>query len=220
MSELGERLGRRFARFATDVVVARPWLWPLFRGPLRLQFDRLAASWEERGGPTALAPLAAALARVDGAGRILDLGTGTGKAARLAAQTFPGAQVVGVDLAPEMVAEARRLLPAELGSRVRFEVADASSLGFEDGSFDLVMLVNMIPFFPELSRVTASGGAVVFAFYFGPATPIYVAPQKLREQLAPAGFGSFEELAAGEGTAFIARKASVETGMANAGPPV
>jgi SAM-dependent methyltransferase len=202
----GEALGRRFARLATKAVVAVPGLWPLFRGPLRRLFDKLAPVWEGRRGPEALAPLHAALERVEDVARGLDLGCGTGKAARVLAARYPGAEVVGVDLAPAMIEQARALLPNDLAARVRFEVADASELPFADSSFDVVVLLNMIPFFPELARVTAPGGAVVFAFYSGPATPIYVAPRTLRERLEPLGFGRFEELSAGEGTAFLARK--------------
>lgn len=207
MSELIWAAGRRFARMTTRAVVARPRVWGLFRGPLRRQFDRLAAGWEARLGPEALIPLGAALERLQSPPRrVLDLGTGTGKAARVAAGRFPQAKVIGVDLAPAMIEEARRLLPAELSDRVRFEVADASRLPFEDGAFDLVVLLNMIPFFEELARVTAPGGRVVFASSFGSETPIYVPPETLRKRVAPLGFGEFEELSAGDGTAFLATR--------------
>lgn len=201
-----ERLGRRFARVTTTAVVARPWLWRAFRGPLRVQFDRLAAGWEGMRGPESLEAVEAALERVPAATRALDLGTGTGKAARAVARRFSGATVVGVDLSPRMVAEATRLIPPGLAGRVRFQVADASALPFAAASFDLVVLMNAIPFFPELARVLAPGGAVVFASSSGPGTPIYVPPQRLRERLAPLGFGGFEELTAGAGTAFVATK--------------
>lgn len=206
MSEWLEWLGRRFARLATRAVVAEPRLWGLFRRPLRAQFDLIASSWEGRGGPNALAPLEALLDRIDPPRRALDLGTGTGKAARLVARRFSQAEVVGVDLAPAMVQEARGLLDPELADRVRFDVADAFALPFGNGEFELVVLLNMIPFFPELARVTAPGGALIFAFYSGPATPIYVPPETLRARLEPLGFGEFEEVAAGEGTGFLARR--------------
>ena len=152
-------------------------------------------------------PLGAALDRLaETPRRVLDLGTGTGKAARVVAKRFSQAEVVGVDLSPAMIEEARRLLPTEVSGRVRFEVADASRLPFEDGAFDLVVLLNMIPFFEELARVTAPGGRVVFASSFGPETPIYVPAETLRKRLAPLGFGEFEELNAGEGTAFLATR--------------
>jgi SAM-dependent methyltransferase len=203
-----ERLGRRFARFVTTAVVARPTLWRLLRRPLRSQFEHLAPVWDKRRGPETLIPLGAALDRLDEAPqRILDLGTGTGTAARVIARRFPDAEVVGVDLAPKMVEEARARLPADLAGRVRFEVGDASTLEFEPGAFDLVVLLNMIPFFEELARVTAPGGTVIFAFSSGPDTPIYVPTERLRERLEPLGFEGFEEAAAGPGTAVMARRA-------------
>jgi len=213
MSEWGERLGRRFARYATRTVVARPALWRLFRGPVRTQFTRLAPFWEGRRDALSLAPLEAALERFDEApSRILDLGTGTGIAARFLATRYRDADVVGVDLAPAMVEEARRLLPPELAGRVRFEVADGAALPFADGEFDLVVLLNMIPFFEELARVTTDGGAVVIASSSGPETPIYVPPETLRTRLAPLGFESFADVASGNGTAFVARKGRVASG--------
>jgi ubiquinone/menaquinone biosynthesis C-methylase UbiE len=172
---------------------------------MRGQFNRMASDWEDRFGPEGLVPLGASLERVSVAPRrALDLGTGTGKGARVVARFFPETEVVGVDLAPAMVEQAKRLLPSELAGRVRFEVADGSALPFEDGAFDLVVLQNMIPFFEELARVTAPGGTAVFASSRGPETPIYVPPEKLRERLAPLSFGDFEELSAGTGTAFLA----------------
>jgi SAM-dependent methyltransferase len=207
MSEWLEQAGRRFARLVTRAVVARPWLWRLFRRPLRAQFDWLAPVWDERRGPEALLPLQVAFDRLDDEPkRVLDLGTGTGKAARVAADRFPAAEVVGVDLSPAMIEEARRLLPSNLAGRVRFEVADASSLPFEDGAFDLVVLLNMIPFFDELGRVAGPRASVAFAYFAGAETPIYTPPGTLRERLEPFGFDQFEEIAAGEGTALLARR--------------
>ena len=202
-----ETLGRRFARFTTNQVVRRPRLWPLFRWLTRKQFDRIAPHWDEMRSPEAFASLEAALDSVEAEpGRILDLGTGTGRAAFLLARRYPESDVVGVDLAPAMLAEARRLTPPEVASRVRFEEADAERLPFPDASFDLVSLANMIPFFPELGRVTAPGGSVVFSFSGGPETPIYVPPGVLRSELAKHGFTEFADFAAGEGTALVARK--------------
>jgi len=203
--------GKRFARVATRAVVARPGLWRVFRRPLQAQFDALAPEWDGILGPEALAPLAAALERLDTApARVLDLGTGTGKAARLVADRFPHAEVLGVDLAPAMVEQARRLLPPEFLPRVRFEVGDASALPVPTEAFDLVVLLNMIPFFAELARVTAPGGTVVIAHVSGPSTPIWTPPETLRAGLAPFGFTSFEELTAGSGTALLAHKPNAE----------
>jgi SAM-dependent methyltransferase len=207
---VNERLvgaGRRFARVATRAVVARPALWRLFRRPLRAQFDALAESWEARRTDESIAPVATALERLPAEpAHVLDLGTGTGIAARAAAARFPAATVVGVDLSPRMIEEALRLAPPELAERLRFEVADASALPFSPGEFDLVLLLNMIPFFAELARVTAADGHVVIGFSNGPATPIYVPTSTLARGLQDAGFDLVGEVTAGSGTAVIARK--------------
>jgi SAM-dependent methyltransferase len=211
---LNERLlpaARRFARLTTRVVVSRPTLWRLFRRPLRASFDSLAPQWHDLVSVDGLAPLAEALGRLEAPpARVLDLGTGTGKAAQLVAERFPEAEVLGVDLSPGMIAEAVRLLPRELAGRVRFQVADASALPLDDEAFDLVVLLNMIPFFSELGRVTAAGGAIVVAHTSGTETPIWTPPETLRGKLQPLGFERFEELAAGSGTALLARKAKPE----------
>jgi SAM-dependent methyltransferase len=200
-------LEQRFARLATDLAVRRPALWGLLRRPLRLQFNRLARSWDEGRSPTRLAGFEAALALVPGAPRrALDVGTGTGDAAFALARRWPELEVVGVDLSELMVAEARRKIPLELAGRVRFEPADAAALPFEDGFFDLVGLNNAIPFFDELARVLAPGGIAVFGASAGAATPIYVAPERLRRELGNRGFEGFREVTAGRATGLLAWK--------------
>jgi ubiquinone/menaquinone biosynthesis C-methylase UbiE len=197
--------GQRFARLATDVVVRQPALWRLFRRATRKQFDKLAPVWDARRDPVAFAPVAAALETLPAPPqRVLDLGTGTGSVARLVKERFPDADVVGVDLSEAMIAEARAKTEDD---QVRYVVADAQRLPFEDGVFDLVTLGNMIPFFDELARVVGAGGRVLFAFSAGPSTPIYVAPERLRAELSRRGFGQFGELAAGRGTALVAARA-------------
>ena len=176
---------------------------------MRLQFDRLAPRWDTMRSPDHLGSFELALDGVAGSpARALDLGTGTGRAAFLLARRYPEAEVVGVDLAEDMLAEATKLTPPELAGRVRFERADAERLSYPDGSFDLVSLANMIPFFEELARVTSPGGAVVFSFSAGSETPIYVPPEVLRARLSEQGFAEFADFAAGNGTALSARKGS------------
>jgi SAM-dependent methyltransferase len=199
-------LGRRFARLVTNVVTRFPALWPVFRRLMGRQFDGIASRWEEVISPEHLEPLQAALASLDPPSRALDLGTGTGLAAFAVARRFPQADVVGADLAAGMIGEARRKTPPKLAGRVHFEVADASRLPYRDGQFDLVSLSNMIPFFDELARVTAPGGAVVLSFSGGSGTPIYVSPERLRAELGERGFTQFTDFAAGNGTALVARK--------------
>jgi SAM-dependent methyltransferase len=204
-----QALGQRFARLATDVVVSRPRLWFLLRWAIRFQFDRLAPRWEAmRSSETAYAPYEAALERLDPPPkRALDLGTGTGGAAFAIARRFPEAEVTGADLAERMIEQARGNVTDDVRERMRFEVADAARLPFPDGSFDLVGLSNMIPFFDELERVLAPGGFLIVAFSGGAETPIYVSPDRLRSELGRRGFADFADFSTDPGTALLARKA-------------
>lgn len=197
---------QRFARLVTDAVVRRPAVWRLARLPLRRMFDGLAPTWDTRIGPHHLSALELALADLPAPTHVLDLGTGTGVVARALAERYPEAEVVGIDLSPGMIDEARRQLPAELSGRLRFEVGDASALSSPDGGFELVVLSNMIPFAGELARVTAPGGTLVLSFSRGAETPIYVAPERLREELGRRGFAEFAEFSAEPATALRATR--------------
>ena len=78
--------------------------------------------------------------------RILDVGTGTGRAAIALAKA--GADVVGVDASEEMLAVARDRA-REAGARVQFDVADAHRLPFPDRSFDSAVCFRMLMHTPE-----------------------------------------------------------------------
>jgi ubiquinone/menaquinone biosynthesis C-methylase UbiE len=164
-------------------------------------FDQLAPGWGLRRAPDYLAAFNMALDELARPPtRVLDLGSGTGEPTAALARRWPSAEVIGVDMSRGMVEEARRRLPADLHGRVRYEVADASALPFPDGLFDLVTLVNMIPFFDELARVVAGGGHVLVFATQGARTPIYVPALRLRTELRRRGFEDFAEFAAGAGT--------------------
>jgi SAM-dependent methyltransferase len=200
--------GQRYARFVTTTVVRTPVLWRLFRGPTRRMFDRIAPEWEgTRTNPVRLAPALAAFGALPEApSTVLDVGTGTGAVARAAAEIFPQAAVAGVDVSSEMIAEARKHAGSD---RERYEVGDASALPFEDASFDLVVLNNMIPFFDELARVTRPGGHVAVAFGIGPRTPIYVPLDRVASELERRGFDEIATFEAGQGLSLVARRIPV-----------
>jgi ubiquinone/menaquinone biosynthesis C-methylase UbiE len=194
---------QRLIRVVTTAVVRVPFLWRLLRRPLARTFDRLAPTWETRLSEERLRPMTAALEAVPGQpGRVLDVGTGTGRVARVCAERWPAAEVVGVDLSAGMVEEARKL-----GGNVRYDVADSQRLPYPDASFDLLTLSNMIPFFDELARVAAPGGHVAVAYSLGDRTPIYVPLDRVRAELERRGFTHVASFAEGAGTSLLARKA-------------
>jgi malonyl-CoA O-methyltransferase len=105
---------------------------------------------------------------------ILDLGAGTGHGARALKRRHPQAHVVAVDIAPGMLEQARRQSRwLRRFERVR---ADAYSLPFRDGAFDLVFSSLMLQWcddldavFAEIARILAPGGLLLFST-FGPGT--------------------------------------------------
>jgi SAM-dependent methyltransferase len=100
--------------------------------------------------------------------RILDLGTGTGLLARQFARQ--GANVVGVDIAPEQIAAAAQLAQDERLS-VRFAVAPAEATGEPDASFDAITANQCWLYFdkarviPEVRRLLAPGGVLVTSHF-------------------------------------------------------
>ncbi|WP_027245686.1 class I SAM-dependent methyltransferase [Leisingera daeponensis] len=90
--------------------------------------------------------------------RILDIGTGTGWAARLAA--WRGASVTGVDIAPGML-EAAEALSAGFVPRPVFQQAAAEELPFRDKSFDGVISTYGVIFSREPSRAVAEMARVL-----------------------------------------------------------
>jgi ubiquinone/menaquinone biosynthesis C-methylase UbiE len=109
--------------------------------------------------------IAAFLAPLPGR-RILDVGTGTGRAAIALAKA--GAIVTGVDASREMLAVAERRAREE-GAAVTFAHGDAHRLAFPDGSFDAVVCLRVLMHTPdwraslgELCRVAAD--RVVFDY--------------------------------------------------------
>jgi ubiquinone/menaquinone biosynthesis C-methylase UbiE len=95
--------------------------------------------------------LANMVGRIDGR-PILDVGTGTGRAALLFARG--GAVVTAVDASEQMLAEARRRA-AEENAAIRFAIGDAHALNFADRSYDVVVSLRMIMHAPQWRRCIA-----------------------------------------------------------------
>lgn len=99
--------------------------------------------------------------------RVLDVACGTGNLAIPAARK--GAQVWGVDIAPNLLEQARQRASAEELSAV-FEEGDAERLPFSDAHFDVVMSMFGAMFAPrpdvvaaEFARVCRPGGTIAMA---------------------------------------------------------
>ncbi|RYG97794.1 MAG: class I SAM-dependent methyltransferase, partial [Alphaproteobacteria bacterium] len=137
-------------------------------------FTRIAAAMRESGEA-----LVKSLSIESGI-RVLDLGCGDGTTAIPAAQA--GADVVGVDIARNLVAAGSARAEALQLSNIRFEEGDASDLvNFEDKGFDVVVSMFGAMFAPrpsdvakEMVRVTKPGGRIVMGNWI-PGDPTLVA---------------------------------------------
>jgi SAM-dependent methyltransferase len=135
--------------------------------------------------------------------RLLRPGTGTG--ALLIAREFPQARVRGVDLSEEMIRLAQGRIGLDPDGRVAFRVADASSLPWDDDSFDLVAQLNMTPFFAETARVLRPGGYAIAATSWGASTPFYTPPSVLERSFRRRGLEPIRSGEAGRGTYTVVR---------------
>lgn len=101
--------------------------------------------------------------------RVLDVATGTGLAAILAAER--GASVTALDFAPDLLAEARKLAEEHnVSDRITFDHGDAENLPYEDASFDAVISTFGSMFVPrhdavsfEMARVLKPGALLGLA---------------------------------------------------------
>lgn len=102
--------------------------------------------------------------------RLLDVASGAGTSAILAAREF-GAEAVGIEYGePAVEAAGRAAADAGCGDRVRFRAGDAEALPVEDGSFDVVLCECSLSTFPdqeraasELRRVLRPGGRLALS---------------------------------------------------------
>lgn len=105
--------------------------------------------------------------QVENAGSVLDLGCGTGLAARTIARRpgFSG-KITGIDLSPYLIEAAQRLAREEgISERTDFRTGDVRSLNFSDETFDAVIahtlfshVDDVLDVLKEAARLLKAGG--------------------------------------------------------------
>jgi len=106
---------------------------------------------------------------VRGRGLVADLGCGPGHVARYLHDQ--GVTMIGIDLSPQMIEEARRLNPElefKVGDMRKLSLPDASSVGV----IAFYSIVHLAPdelpaIMAELRRVLMPGGLILVAFHIG-----------------------------------------------------
>lgn len=102
--------------------------------------------------------------------KILDVATGTGAQAYELAKL--GHEVVGIDLSPEMLVQAKKKLSPNL--KLKFQEADGTKLPFKDETFDVATIslgIHDMPYdiglkvLQEMKRVTKNDGRIMIVDY-------------------------------------------------------
>jgi SAM-dependent methyltransferase len=122
-------------------------------------YEQLMGRWSVR-----LAPLYADFARLRDAGRILDVGCGTGALVKTIADVTHKSEIVGMDPAQSFIEYARTCFN---DPRIVFQVGDAMQIPFPAAHFDQTLSLLVMMFVPqperaasEMKRVTRPGGTV------------------------------------------------------------
>jgi SAM-dependent methyltransferase len=117
-----------------------------------------------------IAPLLVEFAAVPDAGRILDIGSGTGSLSFEVARRRPATRVTGIDLSPEYIGYAVSKNP--FPDRVAFQRGDAQHLDFPDAAFAAAVSLLVFNFIPdaakalgEARRVTGPEGRIAAAVW-------------------------------------------------------
>ena len=124
-----------------------------------LAYERFMGRWSRAAGAVFLDWLAP----IEGA-RWLDVGCGTGAFTQLILDTCAPSVVVAIDPTPAQIDHARLRTAAQ---QAEFQLADAQSLPFPDGAFDIVVSALVINFIPDralalrhMRRVARADGVV------------------------------------------------------------
>lgn len=107
------------------------------------------------------------LPRLSREARVLDVGCGPGTITVGLAARVPDGEVVGIDIEPKVIEEARAEPDAAKLPHLHFEVGDVTHLDYDDGSFDVVHahqvlqhLADPVAALVEMRRVCRPAGLV------------------------------------------------------------
>jgi ubiquinone/menaquinone biosynthesis C-methylase UbiE len=155
-------------------------------------FNKMAANYDSLEFTQRVAKRLLELANLKAGENVLDVGTGTGLVATVAAQIAgTTGKVVGVDFSPEMLAQAKQ--KAVGISQLEFIRGDAEHLDLPSERFDVVLYASSLFFVPDMLqavreswRVLKPGSRIGFSS-FGPS--FFQPLQKMwYERLAQHGF--------------------------------
>jgi ubiquinone/menaquinone biosynthesis C-methylase UbiE len=164
----------------------------------RREWDAVAAGWRrwwvtvERGAQ-AMSDHMVLLAQVQTGDKVLDIATGYGEPALTAAQRVgPSGRVIGIDLAPQLLAIARDRATSHGFKQVDFYEMDAEELSLPNDTFDaalcrlgLMYFPNVVATLESIKRHLKIGGRFVAAVWCTPEeAPVEGLPEDLATKKA------------------------------------
>lgn len=98
----------------------------------------------------------AVMAELGDAGRVLEIGFGSGAQLDMISSRYPGAKLYGIDISEDMLVQAEK----RLGARAQLSLCDCEKTVFADSSFDAVISTDTCYFWNEPRRVLAEIGRI------------------------------------------------------------
>jgi len=149
-------------------------------------FDKIAFRYDflnhflSVGNDTSWRRKALKLLKSDNPRQILDVATGTGDFAVLAAEMLKPEKIIAIDISEGMLEIGReKVRKAGLQSIIAMETGDSEAISFEDNSFDAVIVAfgirnfeNLDKGLNEIKRVLKQGGKLVAIEATKPSTPL------------------------------------------------
>jgi ubiquinone/menaquinone biosynthesis C-methylase UbiE len=136
--------------------------------PVLQEYDRLAPEYDRRWKHYIDSTMELVLSGLSLSGdeRVLDVPCGTGELERHLLTRWPDLRIVGADLSPQMLSQARA--KENVGSRVEWVEADVCQLPLPNHSFDYAICANSFHYFrspldslQEMRRVLQPDGTLV-----------------------------------------------------------
>ena len=115
----------------------------------------------------------------DQPGLLLDVATGTGDMAIMAARLLQPRKIVGIDISEKMLELGRKKVEKEeLGTKIELQAGDGETINFPDNTFDAVMVAfgvrnfqNLEKGLSEIRRVLKPGARLVVIEFSKPRIP-------------------------------------------------